>query len=847
MLVGRERELQELDARLKAMRKGEGSILFIAGEAGLGKTTLVKHWWGSVQLKYRQLDLPTPLFAETACSVPVASTDVGQLEALQPFAGLMQSLGVSLARRTNETTSTRDLIRRIAPKWIELVPVIGQLTSAVMETYQALDDRKKLEKEAEHGAANQQQVFQQYSNFLSQLAAREDIGGVVLLIDDMHWADTSSTNLLFHLSRQITTEAVLILVAYRPDDARSARGGEGHPIVTVRNEIFRYSAGAELELGTLTQPAIRSFLAQSFVGYLPDEVFEEWLLRISGGNPLFVTQFVKTLREDRHFDGRGRFIGVYDEIDVPPSIRAVVEERIRRLDPASHEMLRYASAEGEEFSSHLLGQITERRPLELLAELRKAEKTGVILKRGSARTATGSSTTIYGFAHTLFHMALYDSLVEEEREILHRACFDALDAEWERIVADGAFNTSLASKLLVHAGKCGELEAAATIALAAAREFWKQYSEDEALEMASRVIAYEAEQQISTPRLTPEALALSAQIDRHRGRYEQALERYRKAIELFAASNRIEQAVDAAYDISAVLYRKGEFQEALNQAERALADARRAGYRKGEAAALRAIGNARLRLGEMDRAEEALELSTAICEEIGDQNGAALSLGNTGNLQRVLGNYAAAHLSYSRGLELFESLGNRAHQAIALNNLGSVESTLGDYESARSSYERSLEIAEAIGDRAGQILALHGIGVVQSRLGDDQAAQRSYERSLAMARAIGDRAGEATSLHSIGKLQQARGEHTIALESLERSRTIREAIEDRAYVARVLIDIAGIHRQLGHHDEARAHLEHALAISREHGLKECENAALAEMGGVGEGKRRGKEPGTEVP
>jgi predicted ATPase len=842
MLVGRELELQELDARLKAMRKGEGSILFIAGEAGLGKTSLVKHWWGTVQMKYRQLDLPAPLFAETACSVPVASTDVGQLEALQPFAGLMQSLGMSLARRTSETTSTRDLIRRLAPKWIELVPVIGDLTSAVIETYQALDERKKIQQEAEHGAANQQQVFQQYSNFLSQLAARGDIGGVVLLIDDMHWADTSSTNLLFHLSRQITTERVLILVTYRPDDVRSARGGEGHPIVTVRNEIFRYSAGAELELGTLSQSAIRSFLAQSFVGHLPDEVFEEWLLRISGGNPLFVTQFVKTLREDRHFDGRGRFIGKYDEIDVPPSIRAVVEERIRRLDPTSHEMLRYASAEGEEFSSHLLGKITERKPLELLAELRKAEQTGVILKRGSARTAAGSSTTIYGFAHTLFHMALYDSLVEEEREILHRACFDALDAEWEKIVADGTFNTSLASKLLVHAEKCGELESAATIALAAAREFWKQYSEDEALEMASRVIAYEAEQKLARPRLTPEALALSAQIDRHRGRYERAIDRYRRAIDLFAAVGRTEEVVDATFDISAVLYRKGEFQEALNHAERALADARGSGYRKGEAAALRAIGNARLRRGDIDMAQEAFELSAAICQEIGDQNGAASSLGNIGNLQRMLGNYDAARDFYRRGLALFESLGNRALQALALNNLGSVESTLGDYESARISYERSLEIAEAIGDRAGQILALHGIGVVQNRLGDDKAAQQSYERSLSMAQAIGDRAGEATSLHSIGKLQQARGEFRGALDSLGRSLAIREAIEDRAYVARVLIDIAAVHRQLGSQDDASACLEQALAISREHGLKECENAALAELGGEEAKMRTGEDP-----
>lgn len=825
MLVGREQELQELDARLKAMRKGEGSILFIAGEAGLGKTTLVKHWWGAAQAKFRQLDLPQPLFAETACSVPVASMDVGQLEALQPFAGLMQSLGMSLARRTNETTATRDLIRRIAPKWIELVPVIGTLTSAVMETYQAIDDKKKMEQEAEHGAANQQQVFQQYSNFISQLSHRDDLGGVIVLLDDMHWADTSSTNLLFHLSRSIVTERVMILVTYRPDDARSARGGEGHPIITIRNEIFRYSAGSEIELGTLSQSAIRSLLAQSFVGHLPDEKFEEWLLKISGGNPLFVTQFVKTLREDNHFDGRGRFVGRYDDIDVPPSVRAVVEERIRRLDPGSHEMLRYASAEGEEFSSHLLGQITERKPLELLAELRKAEKTGVIMKRGSARTAAGSSTTIYGFAHALFHMALYDSLVEEEREILHRACFDALDAEWEKIVADGTFNTSLASKLLVHAEKCGELEAAATIALAGAREFWKQYSEEEALEMTAKVLAYEEEQNLPRPRLTPEALTLSAQIDRHRGRYERALERYQKAIDLFTTAGRTEQVVDATFDMSSVLYRRGMFQEALAQAEQALHDACATKYRKGEAAALRAIGSVQLRLGDIDRAQEAFERSAVICEEIGDQNGAAASLGNIGNLQRMRGNYEAARDFYRRGLDLFESLGNRALQALALNNLGSVESTLGDYESARTSYERSIEIARAIGDRAGQILALHGLGVVQSRLGDDTAAQQSYEESLAMARAIGDRAGEATSLHSIGRLQESRGDFSGSLQSLSSSLEIREAIEDRAYVTRVLIDIAQVQSKLGDNADARASLERALELARELGLKDCETAA----------------------
>lgn len=154
MFFGRDHELALLDAQLQSMMEGNGVALFLTGEAGIGKTTLVREWWDAVQRSGRTAN-SNLLFASASCSVPVMDSSLQALDALQPFAEIMQVLGMALSAKTSTRHDLRHTILKIAPKWIAVVPIVGALIWAGMETYDILQERKRVIEESSANTANQ--------------------------------------------------------------------------------------------------------------------------------------------------------------------------------------------------------------------------------------------------------------------------------------------------------------------------------------------------------------------------------------------------------------------------------------------------------------------------------------------------------------------------------------------------------------------------------------------------------------------------------------------------------------------------------------------------------------------
>jgi len=456
MLVGREQELNVLNERLTRTLDGEGSIVFLTGEAGLGKTTLVREWWKTIEANYQQID--TPLFVEGVCSIPTANMNVADVEALQVWADIIAQIqGVKIQDTAKKKIDFKKLIHETAPTWAWAIPFVGDIAHAALETSRLVkEQRQTLVANANNG---KQQAFQQYDSILSKIAQARPL---IIFLDDMHWSDAASANLLFYLMREIATKRILIIVAFRADEASALDDGKGHPIIKVKNEVFRYSAGTELSLHALDAFAINVLLAQTFPLYMTDVTFERWLYEMSDGNAMFITQFIKTLQNNGQLNNHGAFIGKYDDttLHVSDIALAVVDERTRRLNSETRELLRYAAVEGVEFTSYLLSKMTGKKALELLKEMRKAEGAGVVRCTGSSKLFANQTTMMYTYTHRLFHQALYNSLNEQEKEILHRECFEALKTEWETH-KDAARATELVPKIFTHAKICGELNYAA--------------------------------------------------------------------------------------------------------------------------------------------------------------------------------------------------------------------------------------------------------------------------------------------------------------------------------------------------------------------------------------------------
>ena len=845
MIFGRDNELAALDADYANMLAGHGSVLFLTGEAGLGKTTLVHTWAkerdmqstskrqsGVHNAKPAPQNAPLPsLFLESACSIPIGNVDVGRLEALQPWADVVAQLHEKLDTESNGKTDSfanseklnasnptakkgmvpnkldvRKLMRDAAPAWLWALPFVGEVAHAALVTARLVQDQRAgiasqiqsptapdpssspinnntsapVINERQFAASNQEQVFQQYVNLLTKISGETPL---VIFLDDLHWADTSSCNLLFYLARQIAGKKIFVIATYRQDDAVRAEDGKGHAILTIKNEILRYSTGRELALSYLNRDAIRLFLAKTFVGYVDDEKFEAWLHRISDGNSLFMTQFVRTLREDGHLDERGKFVGDYATVVIPTSALAIVEQRTRRLDADTRELLMYATAEGEEFTTYILEHLAEMKPMALLKKLHGATAMGLITQRGTGRLYANATTGIFGFSHALFHKALYDGLLDMQKQHLHQQCFHLLKAEWERLEDSKQRTTTLATKLLAHAGKCEEWTTVAEVALAAAQEFWIAYNEGEALAMITKVLeAGDRADGLVADRLVverAEALFLRGRIGSLRGRHNESVADYRAAEALFRSADIVLRAVDAVGNLAETHFRSASYDKALVEAERALLEARTVGHVKCEASMLRIIGNVHTNRGAYDEALSFYERSLAMCAAVGDRRGEALCLNNIGIVHNRRGAYDEALSSFERGLAMNAAIGDRHFETLIQCNISIVHGRRGAYDEALSGFQRSLAMCAAIGDRHNEASNLNNIGIVHNRRGAYHEALSSFERSLAMCAAIGHRRGEADVLKEIGSALRQLGEIAGARNSLEQGLAIAAEISAR--------------------------------------------------------------------
>jgi tetratricopeptide (TPR) repeat protein len=862
MLVGRTQELNTMNASYRQMLEGKGSVLFLTGEAGLGKTTLVHEWWKTVVPN-------TAIYVEAACSIPIGNMEVGTLEALQPWADVIAQLQSSGEEGKSKKLDLKKLVHDAAPAWAWAIPFVGEIAHAALETTRLIkEQRNDMERNA--NAANQQQVFQQYVNLLTKISEETPL---VILLDDMHWADASSTNLLFYLSRQIPSKRILVLVTYRSDEAIATNNGKGHPIITIKNEILRYESGKEIPLGYLGGEAINELLTKTFGEYQTNGTFETWLRKISDGNSLFVTQFIKTLQEDGHLDKRGTFTGDYDTIAIPSSALAVVTERTRRLDDETRELLSYATAEGEEFTSYVLGQLTSKKPLELLRDLRKAESAGLVQSKKGARQFANQTTSVFGFSHALFHKALYDGLLPEEREILHRQCYEILQTEWDRLAAARDKQIPLATKLLTHAEKCGELEVAVDAALGAAQSAWMNYSESEAMEMLGHVrrLAERPEFPATVrPRLLGDAAILHAQIAELRSRYDEALGAAAEAITYAQTLHDDTRSITALNLRANVFCAQGAYNDSEMEANKALGLAKAQSDEKGKAAALNIIANVASDRCEYEKALEQYGQSLAIRESLNDQLGVSVLLNNIGIVEANRGEYEKALEYHNRSLHIKESIGDRAgmaasflnigivHQkrgagqealkylqrclpikesigdrtgeATTLDNIGIIHFNYGEYDEALKYIEQSLALRESIGDRAGIATSLNNIGIIYFERGMREEALEYHKRSLEMQEALGNRSGVAMSLNNIGNVYYERGEFNDALEYHKRGLEMQKQIGDRSGIALSLLNNGVIYRKLNNAGQSRSLLEQATALTKEISAMELQGLALCELG-----------------
>ena len=272
----------------------------------------------------------------------------------------------------------------------------------------------------------------------------------------------------------------------------------------------------------------------------------------------------------------------------------------------------------------------------------------------------------------------------------------------------------------------------------------------------------------------------------------------------------------------------------------ALAAARQAGDRLGEAYTLAELGLFRREAADYPAAATTLAQALALCGEAGDLPGQGYMLTQLGSVHMLTGDYPAAAARLDRALALARSAGERSVEDEALYNLGTLQQLTGDYPAAAASHQRALALSRDRGDLLGQAWSLNGLGVVQQETGDYPAAAASQQRALALFCDLGDLYGQAYALNDLGVVQQETGDYPAAAASHQQALALFRDLDSLLGQAEALNRLGELSSRTSAISQACEHHTQALAIARAISVPLEEARALE---GIGHCHMQNDDPG----
>jgi DNA-binding winged helix-turn-helix (wHTH) protein/tetratricopeptide (TPR) repeat protein len=446
LFVGRRSQLATLGELLRAARRGARQVVFLEGHAGIGKTTL----------------LNTFLRAHADDGLRIAAARcIEHQNSGEPYMPVFEALDRS-ARSSRETV---EVLRRNAPTWLAQMPwllrpdEVPALEAAITE-------------------ATRGRMLREMSHTLEVLAAEHPL---VVVLEDLHWADAATVDLLASIARLTDPAQLLVLGSYRPAEAIAYH----HPIVPLVRALAVSGACTRLSLDSLDRAEVDEYLARRFGATELTARLAEPIYRRSEGNPLFLVTIVDHLVErGLVVEGRSGWqlphaIDEHDLRDIPCSLREMIQLQLDSLDASELELLQAASAAAVEFRAASVAAALEQpgpdgvdatnEACELLIRRRQ-----LLRPAGDETWPDGTRTPLYAFRHELYRQVLYESLPASRRRRLHRRIGERM----ERAFAGEL--PRVAAELARHFDHSGDDAKAVAYFVLAARQAHRRYADREA-------------------------------------------------------------------------------------------------------------------------------------------------------------------------------------------------------------------------------------------------------------------------------------------------------------------------------------------------------------------------------
>ncbi len=704
-MIGRKSELELLQNTLyEVIRLKHLRLVTIIGEAGLGKSRLLYEFdnW---------LDLVPD---EIAFFKGRASPQMSQAP-FYLFRAVFTARFQILDNDPPETVRQKfedGFCSFLGDDYLKQSHFVGQLLGFDFSQSESIKEAREARQIYDQGFKGLEQFFRGVT----------DSYPAVLMLEDIHWADENSLDLIQHLAQNLS-EIQLFIVALSRPVLFEKRPNWGQTL-----NIYR-----QLSLRALSRSDSRQ-LVREILRHVPEipHVLEETVIGNAEGNPFYVEEIIKMMIENGVIAKGEETWQIVPtrlvETKVPATLTGVLQARLDRLSPEERQLLQQASVVGRIFWDQILIHLTpdgaetadSETVSQLLETLRQRE---FIYQRDSL---TFARTREFTFKHALLHEVTYESVLKTERRIYHRQT-----AEW-LVEHSGQRVEEYAGLIANHYEQAGQASTAAGWYSRAGKQAQDTYVADSAISHYRKALTLfaQSEQTVPASEKLPIYFGLGTLL-REKAQFNEALHYFELMRETAETVDSLVDKVHALNGLARVQERLGDYQAALDYAEQMAVCVDLMGEPE-PILKIRAVFRGWI-LYRMGQATEALELarqSLVLSSELDDQQGLAQSLSFLASIYVVLGQFSEAFAALEEALTIDRQSNEPRRIAVRLNNLGETARLQGDYQRAVALYQEAITVVQQIGNLGGEMVYLSNLAGARIGLGDYKTALADLDRVM---------------------------------------------------------------------------------------------------------------------
>ncbi len=814
-MVGRNQELDKLANRAWNMDKTGTSagVAFIYGEAGIGKSRLT-------------YELQKRLTSEGAFDWHICQSDQILRKPFNPFVYWMrnyfdQSLeGYSPGNLNSFESRFEDLLgalRQASNPQKQEVERELERTKSVLAALIGLYYPESLWEQLDARGRYQNSIQAVVNLFLAE-ALRQPY---VLDLEDAHWLDESSEELLRTLLRNIAGYPIFVVITSRYHDDGTK------PAIVPRQYLDEQNIPwEEYDLNFLNPESVRK-LAETTLGGTISEEFYDLLMRSSNSNPFYLQQLLEYFTESKILvQENGQWTIKDRNIKLSSSISAILTARIDRLSTPVKETVKTAAVIGREFEVPVLTEVikageTFGEPFDRIDNLLEEK----IQEAQQGRIWLAMNDMRYIFRHSLLREAAYNMQMRARLRHIHLLIAEAIERLYankleERFV-DLAFHFDRAG---VEPKTCLYLEKSAEFAR-------NNFQNKQALEFFDRLLIKlerrdEPERQIK-------ALLEKGHVLELIGEWEDSEAAYRNAIKL---ANRLmdNRLLGKAHnDLGRLLLLKGDYNTARSVLQVASQRFQSIDDQAGVAEVAGNLGNLYFRQGQYEEARAYFLDSIGQNPEEDSRTGTDPQIiANLGLTYMNEGDYESSILYQKEQLDNCRKINDKQGMAILSTYLGIVYLEKGDFAEALESFEMGLEICEELGNKQLTAIATGNMGLIHERRGEYEKAMAHYEHDLALCEELGDKQGTAIALGLIGHLLNIKGEFHRAIEYLQKDLMLCEELGYQKGIAKAVNTLGDVFYFTRQYERSLHFYNRAIDVTRNIGNKLVLGFSLVEKGAV---------------